>query len=384
MEQEVKTTQSEEISNVVLAKSKYIKLYEDIKCADVQICNASLYQIAVSISCLFDISNIDNPIYGKELKRLLSELDTNTKNLVDLLESNIETDYSNDTFNRGYPCSPRKGGNEKFDPLYHLYNGEMYTTLGSASLYVLVKVLRLFLDKLTFRMFGPRTTKDDEGNVVERIWNSDKATYGPRGKERSSLAFVEFANKLLNNFSYFDKLSSSLDEIKNGDKTAIEIARNSIPREPKKNFSEKKDFKEKRFKNDNKNVKFESIVDKKPKEVKTVTIPVAPTENPWKLKKDAEKANAEANAVANGEAKDETSEVVTVKQQSRRIVTSRGGDEADYENNKKIQFIKVYLKKENITLRGYMDNDGYIIVDPVYNKQFYEKSKYNKNTRKQY
>jgi len=380
MEQEVKTTQSEEISKVVLAKSKYIKLYEDIKCADIQICNASLYQIAVSVACLFDISNNDNPIYGKELKRLLSDLDINTKNLVDLLDSNIETDYSNDTFNRGYPCSPRKGSNEKFDPLYHLYNGEMYTTLGSASLYVLVKVLRLFLDKLTFRMFGPRTTKDDDGNVVERIWNSDKATYGPRGKERSSLAFVEFANKLLNNFSYFDKLSSSLDEIKNGDKTAIEIARTSIPREPKKNYSEKKDFKEKRFKNDNKHVKLEVIEDKKPKEVKPVIIiPVAPTENPWKLKKDAEKANAEEN----GEVNDETAEVVKVKQQSRRIVTSRG-DEADYENNKKIQFIKVYLKKENITLRGYMDNDGYIVVDPVYNKQFYEKSKYNKNTRKQY
>jgi hypothetical protein len=378
MDQEVKTTQSEEIVKVVqdLIKSKYIKSYDELKCTDVQICNASLYQIAISIACLFDISNIDNPIYGKELKRLLSDLDINAKNLADLLDSNIETDYSNDTFNRGYPCSPRKGGSEKFDPLYHLYNGEMYTTLGNASLYVLVKVLRLFLDKLTFRMFGPRTTKDDDGNDVERIWNSDKATYGPRGKERSSLAFVEFANKLLNNFSYFDKLSSSLDEIKNGDKTAIEIARNSIP---KKNYSEKKDFKEKRFKNDNKNdnknVKLEDIEHKKTKEVKLVTIPVAPTENPWKMKKDAEKVGEEAI--------NETNEEVKVKQQSRRIVTSRG-DEADYENNKKIQFIKVYLKKDNVTVRGYMDNDGYIVVDPIYNKQFYEKSKYNKNTRKQY
>jgi hypothetical protein len=380
--------QLEENAKVGLDKSKYIKLYDDIKCADVQICKASLYQIAVSVACLFDISNIDNSIYGKELKRLLSDLDTNTKKLVDLFDSNIETDYSNDTFNRGYLCSPRKDSDEKFDPIYHLYNGEMYTTLGSASLYVLVKVLRLFLDKLTFRIFGPRTTKDDDGNIVERIWNSDKATYGPRGKERSTLAFVEFANKLLTIFSYYDKLSSSLDEIKNGDKTAMEIARNSIPREPKKSYSEKKDFKEKRLKNDNKNVKLDVIKDKKPKEVKPVKIPIAPTENPWKMKTDFDKANQEIkncekpeNEAANDAEKG--NDEVKVKQQSRRIITSRG-DEADYVDNKKIQFIKVYLKKENITLRGYMDNDGYIVVDPFYNKQFYEKSKYNKNTRKQY
>ena len=100
-----------------------------------------------------------------------------------------------------------------FDP-YAFSKRELTTPLGMAGMTLLIKGFRLYLEEAVRRMF-PRKVSEDE-------WSSrrSEATYGKQ--HRSSAAFIEAVDVLMNVFDRVRTLSPNLDEYRQVTTNAVE------------------------------------------------------------------------------------------------------------------------------------------------------------------
>lgn len=135
------------------------------------------------------------------------------KNILDIAKKYESHEFVNATIGKNWRwSSSRKSEEKSFDP-YNFSKSELEIALKDVGMVLSVKTLRLYLIESVKRFF-PKVKNSEK-------WDSSQAVYKIGSVEKTSSAFISFANEIFILFNQIVKLSDHLDEYKNIVKNAI-------------------------------------------------------------------------------------------------------------------------------------------------------------------